>query len=139
LPFDTTIDPATGFRTHVLSGVVTQEEIEEGLAKAYARPDFRPEADILCDIRDADLRGMSRDVIRDIVGFVSARRSDYPQSRTAVVVGRDLDFGLARMYEQLIESVYPANVTVFRDLDEAQGWLDSAATVADLLQDGAEE
>jgi hypothetical protein len=122
LPFETTIDSETGFRTHVLTGQVSQEEIEEALEQVYVRPDFRPEADILCDLRGADLRRMSGGIIKGIVGFVSKHRSDYPGVRTAIVVGRELDFGLARMYEQRVEASYPADVRVFRDRDDAEIW-----------------
>ena len=40
-----------------------------------------------------------------------------------VDVSRDLDFGLARMYEQLLEIQSSIAVMVFRDIEEAKGWL----------------
>lgn len=124
MPIETTIDPETGFRVHVLTGRVKPEEVAAALDKVYGRPDFRSDADTLCDMRQADLGEFSRDTVKSVAAFVSGRRGAPPGARTAVVVGRDLGFGLARMYEQLVETMSSANIEVFRDLDEAMEWLE---------------
>ncbi len=45
--------------------------------------------------------------------------------RTALVVSTSVDFGMARMYGSLAQTVDPG-FSVFRDLDEAEAWLQGA-------------
>jgi hypothetical protein len=51
-----------------------------------------------------------------------------PRGAVAMVVSTDALFGMARMYATLGESVM--NVRVFRDLTEAERWLDDVSTRA---------
>ncbi len=123
MPIETKIDTETGLRTHVLIGAVPLEELKAALGEVYARPDFRPEADTLCDLRQADLGQFSHAVVKDVVDYVAEHRGAPPGARTAVVVGRDFGFGLARMYEQMLVASADVRVMVFRDTEEAMAWL----------------
>lgn len=125
VPIETNIDAETGLRTHVLIGEVSLEELEDALGEVYGRPDFLPDADTLCDLREADLGQFSRTVVKGVVDYVAKHRGAKPGARTAVVVGRDLDFGLARMYEQMLVASTDVEVVVFRDIEEARTWLRS--------------
>ena len=125
MPIETSIDAEKGLRTHVLIGRVSQEELEDALGEVYGRPDFLPDADTLCDLREADLGQFSRTVVKGVVDYVAKYRGAQPGARTAVVVGRDLDFGLARMYEQMLVASTDVRVMVFRDIEEARTWLRS--------------
>ena len=124
MPIETRIDTETGLRTHVLIGRVSLEELKDALGEVYARPDFRPEGDTLCDLRQADLGQFSHAVVKDVVDYVAKHRGAPPGARTAVVVGRDLGFGLARMYEQMLVASADVRVMVFRDTEEAMAWLE---------------
>ncbi len=44
-------------------------------------------------------------------------------SNNVAVVARDLDYGLTRMYQQLLESQSLGEVQVFRNFDKAVNWL----------------
>ena len=122
---ETKIDAETGLRTHVLTGGVSQEEVEDALREVYSRPDFVPDADTLCDLREADLGQLSHTIIKSIASYVAKNRGAESGARTAIVVGRDLTFGLARMYEQMLEASSDVSVMVFRDMDEAMAWLEA--------------
>ena len=124
MPIETRIDTETGLRTHVLIGSVSQEEVEDALGEVYSRPDFLPDADTLCDLREANLGQLSHTVIKSIADYVAKNRGAKSGARTAVVVGRDLGFGLARMYEQMLMASTDLRVRVFRDTDEAMAWLE---------------
>lgn len=124
MPITTSIDTETGLRTHVLIGAVSLEELKDALREVYERPDFRPEADTLCDLCQADLGQFSHAAVKGIVDYVAKHRGAPPGARTAVVVGRDLGFGLARMYEQMLMASTNLRVRVFRDMDEAMAWLE---------------
>ncbi len=124
VPITTNIDSRTRLRTHVATGTLTPDELESALTDAYRRPDFRPEAPSLFDARDAQLDAFAGPEIRHVVETVLKHRGAPPGTRTAIVVGHDLGFGLARMFEQQFEAKEPSDVKVFRDMDEAMAWLE---------------
>lgn len=123
MPIETKIDAETSLRTHVVTGAVQTDEYEAVLEETYRRPDYRPAAGVLWDVREADLKHISRHEIKRILDFVMQHRGAPPGVRTAIVVGRDLDYGLARMAEQFLEAESPSDVMVFRDTDEGMAWL----------------
>jgi hypothetical protein len=125
MPIETTIDSDSGLRVHVGTGVVTPDELMGELRSAYERPDYRPDAGSLCDLRDAEPGSFTGAAVKQVVDMVLAHRGAPPGVKTAIVVGRDLVYGLARMFEQQLEAKSPADVMVFRDIDEARAWLDA--------------
>ena len=87
-------------------------------------PDFRPGADIVWDFRKAESQDLSPDRLRDMVSFVagiqSVRGTDY---KVAIVVARNVDFGLARMYEAFSDEL-PCELRVFMDPADADAWIE---------------
>jgi hypothetical protein len=117
------IDPITGLRIHKVTGRLQFEELREALTAVYDADDFDPDKDVMWDLRDADLTAFSTDDIKSVSGLVKQNWGTSSSSRAALVVSRDVDFGLARMYEQLLDNGSTGDVTVFRDYDEAIAWL----------------
>jgi len=60
--------------------------------------------------------------IRGVVEEVLKHRTEDAGSRVALVVSSSRDFGLGRMYEQMMEVATPVRIMVFRDRDEAEIW-----------------
>lgn len=125
MPIETSIDSETGLRMHVATGTLTPDELEKALLDAYRRPDYRPEGNSLCDVREAGVGGFTGEEIRHVVATVLKHRGAPPGTRTAIVVGRDLSFGLARMFAHQLEAKSRSDVMVFRDMDEAMAWLEA--------------
>jgi len=123
VPIETSIDSETGLRTHVATGAFTLDELESELRDAYSRPDYRPEGNSLCDLRKAGAVTFTGEEIQRIVETVLKHRGAPPGARTAIVVTRDLSFGLARMFAHQLEAKSHSDVMVFRDMDEAAAWL----------------
>ncbi len=109
---------------HVGAGTLTPDELESALKDAYRQPDYRPEANSLCDLREARVEAFTGTEVRRVVDTVLKHRGAPPGTRTAIVVGRDLVYGLARMFSQQLEAESPSDVRVFRDMDEAMAWLE---------------
>ena len=124
MPIETSIDSRTGLRVHVATGTLTPDELENALLDAYRRPDYRPEANSLCDVRGVGIGTFTGEEIRRVVDTVLKHRGAPPGTRTAIVVGRDLVYGLARMFAHQLEAKSPSDVAVFRDMDEAMAWLE---------------
>jgi hypothetical protein len=120
----TTIDSETGTRIHVVTGELTRDDLLHALKQLYVRTDYRPGACSLWDLRGAQLHRFSHRDIRRVADFVAANRNAPPGTCAALVVGRKLDFGLTRMYEQMLVASTDVRVMVFRDMDEAMAWLE---------------
>ena len=118
----TTIDSETGLRTHVISGELTPEDLIETFDQAFGRDDFQAGSNALWDFRGATGKNLFAGEIRGLVDAVVKHRSGDEGTRIAVVVARGLDFGLARMYEQMMGASTPVKIMVFRDRDEAEIW-----------------
>ncbi len=124
MPINTSIDSGTGLRTHVATGTFTLDELQTELRDAYNRSDYRPEANSLCDLREAGAVTFTGEEIRSVVDTVLEHRGAPPGTRTAIVVTRDLSFGLARMFARQLEAKSHSDVMVFRDMDKATAWLE---------------
>ena len=119
----TTIDSETGARTHVVTGELTTGELLGALASVYESHDYRPQACALWDLRGAQLHKFDKAEIRRVADYVAANRGAPRGTCAALVVSRDLDYGLARMYEQMLVVSTDAKTMVFRDIEEARTWL----------------
>jgi len=128
-----TVDPA---RSLVLSrgwGPLTSADLTQYARLLADDPRFRPDFCQLCDLREVTEVRVGASGIRE----VAALNPFGAGARRAVVVGSDVVFGLARMYQMLTESS-PDEVEIFRDLDEALRWLGVADAKAELLRSMSE-
>jgi hypothetical protein len=123
MAISTSIDPGTGARTHTVTGDLKLFDVRRTLEDVYARPEFRPDAAALWDLREATGEVPTEDV-RHLVDFVTKLIGDGDQGKVAIVVASDLGFGLSRMYETILGGQTRKPMKVFRDIDEANTWLD---------------
>lgn len=124
MPIRTTIDSDTGFRCHVVTGSLSPEGLKEALEEIYDMPDYRPGSSALWDFTAADVDQFDPAAVRGAVEFVAAKSGAPPGTRTALVVAKDVTYGLGRMYEQLLSASIGSEVMVFRDVDKAGEWLE---------------
>ena len=47
------------------------------------------------------------------------------KSKAALVVSPDLEFGMSRMYQMMMEGATSSKVEIFKDTNEAQEWIAS--------------
>jgi hypothetical protein len=118
----TRIDPDTGLRRHEVQGKFMLADIRQTLEAIYSRPDFRPDANVLWDIRDGT-PDFSTDDVRQLAEFVAENWGPGGRSKAAFVVSSDYQFGMSRMYEMLLKSQSRNALMVFRDIDDAERWL----------------
>jgi hypothetical protein len=79
---------------------------------------------ILADFRKVEVRRTGAEV-RSVAATVQRFRAFAAGGRMAVIADQPASFGLARMYETLVEPT-AFEVRVFRDPDEARAWIDPA-------------
>jgi hypothetical protein len=122
----TRLDPGAGLRVHVITGRLTYAEVRDTLEELYAGPDFDPTMNALWDMREAVTTDISSDDVRKVAQLVRGRPPIGVSSRVALVVSRDADFGMARMYEAQLDGASQSGLRVFRDIDEATAWVGGA-------------
>jgi hypothetical protein len=82
-------------------------------------PDFDPAYSQLLDFTHISKIEISPEDVRKL----AERSIFWPSSRRAILVGNDLEFGFARMFEILRENAGEMGIKVFRNLDDALAWV----------------
>ena len=122
MPITTSLDEKTGLRTYDVKGEMTPEDFKGALVGIFAQPDYVPGSNALWDLREATGSAFSVHEIRGVVEEVLKHRTEDTGSRVALVVVSSRDFGLGRMYEQMMAAATLVTIMVFRDCDEAEIW-----------------
>ena len=117
MAFVLNLDPKTGIVIGTCSGTLGLEDSKQGATAFRESPEYngRP---VVWDLRLARLELTAHEV-SELAQFVLHHPA--PSPRVAFVVGRDVDYGQARMFETLRERP-SEEVRVFRDYDEAMSW-----------------
>lgn len=121
MAIQTRIDPQTGFRTHTVTGDISIDEVRRTLEETYAHPDFRAEADAIWDLTDATGE-LATEEIRHLADFVGKLAGGSSAGKVALLVPRDIESGMARMYESILGGQSSKPIMVFRDQAEADRW-----------------
>ena len=104
-----------------VTGALAREEIIQALEEFHDH-DVTP--DLLWDFSDAGLSAITQVRMEQIIAVSKANAHLRWNGRTALVVKRDLSFGLSPMYGTLADiSGHPVAYRVFRDKDKAIDWL----------------
>ncbi|MCK4512272.1 hypothetical protein KAW64_11065 [bacterium] len=122
MPITTSLDEETGLRTYEVKGEMTPADFKGTLAGIFEQPDYVPGSNALWDLREATGSAFSVHEIRGVVEEVLKHRTEDTGSSVALVVASSRDFGLGRMYEQMMAVASPVKIMVFRDRDEAEIW-----------------
>ena len=127
MPFKYSIDLQQNLIRQTLWGKVTAGELRDLALAMWQDPIYRKKLDILGDLREAQV-----DIPYDqMVSYTRFLIGNSDIGRQALVVGRQLEFGMARMYEQLTEDgVGRIDMKVFFDMDEAEQWIGCKEAVA---------
>ena len=99
-------------------GVLTDEDLRQLYEKIRSDPAFDPTFRQLCDLRAVTQITTSVDTLRSL----AQTQVFSPGVRRAFVVGRAVDFGLARLFQAYSE-VEGQTVEVFREMNDAEAWL----------------
>jgi len=99
-------------------GTLTDEELAENSRTLRDDPRFQPDFSQLADLRGVTLLTATRTGIR----YLAQINPFGAGARRAIVVGSEVAFGMARMYD-LTRADALDEVEVFRDLPDALDWL----------------
>ena len=122
MPITYSIDKEKGIRFHVCTGTVDCDDIMQSLSEVYRDENYDHALHALWDFRDCS-GDLSAEAMQEIIAHARKSRSVPGQGRIALVVNRDLEYGLARMYEMLSELELPRQLMVFKDYETALAWI----------------
>jgi hypothetical protein len=123
-------DPDVGIRRHTVTGEIIFPVLMEELESIYSDPKFQADQSSLWDLRKASTKRFTAPEVRKVVSLVSRYWGAEGSPRSALVVSTDLDFGMARMYEMLLEAEMGPSVKVFRDIEAAELWVTTGESSA---------
>lgn len=103
------------------TGKISIENIKKAIEELHENPKRRSKMNSLWDLRNTDLKDVKSRDLKELAYFISNKKEKI-SSKIAIVVGKDVDFGVARMWEVYAEIV-PRERKVFRNMDEAIIWL----------------
>jgi len=88
-----------------------------------AHPQWKPGLKILLDHRNLKTDSLKMDGIQSISQFFKQSGPKFGDGKMALVMERDIDFGLARTWEILTADDVDIAIEVFRSMGEASKWL----------------
>lgn len=86
-------------------------------------PEWYPEVPSLVDFRGCSTAGLSSDDIFELSEMIKAMDATLGGGNCAIVTSRELDYGLARMWQMMTEEHVQMDIDVFKDIDEARAWM----------------
>jgi hypothetical protein len=117
------IDRAGDLFVGATSGEADVEDFRRMLDEMLSHPEWTPGSPWLHDHTELDAGALTVNEIKRIADLCAERSSQFGSGKCAIVAGRDLEFGLARMWAVYVEDRWSAEPNVFRSKDEALDWL----------------
>jgi hypothetical protein len=123
MAIDRYIDNKTGLVTFTVTGSAKVADLIAALDELFVTPGFRKNADILWDFSKWRAEPPEAWELRELVTFIDRNQDKRGTGyRVSIVVSRDLDYGLARMFEAYAENL-PFTLRIFRKRSQAEAWL----------------
>ena len=118
---ETIIDSQKDLSVFTVNGALIADEIIERVEEYYTR---HPTKLVLWIMGEVDLTAITSAGIERIIQIAKKHTGKRQEGKTAIVGAKDIDYGLARMYEAYtgLENL-PYEYKIFKDVDEAKEWL----------------
>ena len=125
MEISTEIDKEKNIRWHVVTGVIDVRELAEYLKGIYASSDSYSEMSVFWDLQAADFSSVTSEDVRSFMAYAGKIWGKGGKSKAALVVSGDLDFGMTRMYQIMMEGATSSAIEVFKDKNKAKQWIES--------------
>lgn len=123
---EVSVDTKRGFITACLKGPQTRETFQAAFDALARHPSFDFSLNRLWDVREAGLQELSAEDMLTIQRFMQRRLQDTDTVRAAVLVAKDIDYGIGNMFRLMTDGQVPVNVRIFREPEEAVAWVSGA-------------
>ena len=125
MPIEFTVNNEHGYFMAKYSGQISLEDIINTHERFFESGQWHPKLNALVDLFKADFTESSNQTIRQVAQYFEniLNAHNTGNLKTAIYAPRDFPYGLARVYEAMT-AMAPLYVRVFRDLQEAEKWLE---------------
>jgi hypothetical protein len=118
---ETIVDSQNDLSVFTVNGELTADEIIERVEEYYTK---HPTKLVLWIMGDVDLSAITKEGIERIIQIAKKNTGKRKEGKTAIVGSKDVEYGLARMYEAYTGFAnLPYEYKIFKDVDEAKEWL----------------
>ena len=121
MPITMRIDKKLKIVHTTVEGQVSVDEIIDKLTDFMEQPDFVSGLNGIADLRNFELNTTPLDIER-LAKLLIDYRDKIGPSKAAVVISRQVTFGLTRMFQAFAEQS-SIETAIFEDMDEALRWL----------------
>ena len=123
MPITFEIHADQGYFVSTWRGEILDADLQSSYDALLRNEKYKPGYHEITDVRDADMKCVTGDGLRELSLMVRQRLGDDCIGfKTAIVAPEDLIFGLSRIYE-VYSSDSPESVSVFREIVEALAWI----------------
>ena len=119
---NTVVDKKAAVMIHTITGNMTFDEIKSSYEAILSHPDFQEDMNSIWDIRNADASKFDRQGVIRLARYFEAQLKNRAEYKVAVIVSRDLEHGLSKMY-QVAAADLPAKISIFNNLEDAKKWV----------------
>ena len=119
MPFFYKIDKERKLVMSTAAGELTKTDVLLLQDQLRGDPDFDPNFSQLSDLTNVTGMHITGAEMKDLAETTAFS----PTARRAVIAGNDLAFGLARVFEQVLEKKGDQGIRVFRKLEDALDWI----------------
>jgi hypothetical protein len=109
-------------------GAVKGDDVVDLARSLLAHPDWHGAANVLVDYRESDFTELSKIEMERISKSIVEIANEFGGARAAIVVSREVDFGIVRMWEMSTGDAILFAFRVFRSIDEARAWIDAESS-----------
>jgi hypothetical protein len=121
MPIAIKIDKDSGIVHSMIEGRISADELIEKLQDLIDHPDYRPGLNGIADLRKIDKDMFSEDVFK-VAKLMIENRDKIGASKTAVLVSKEVTFGMTRVFQALSEQS-SVKTEIFWSMEEALQWL----------------
>ena len=112
-------------RYHIVKGAIDVHELSEYLKDLYNSLDSGPDMNACWDLQEADFTSVSSEDVRVIMKYVNQHWGKEGKNKAALVVSRDLGYGMSRMFQAMMDGKSSNEINIFKDINEAKKWIEA--------------
>ena len=122
MPIEIRYDQHRRMLSIAILGTSDFDEYASTLETITSSNDYPPNVRTLWDLRKADFSFVNFTSVKKIVG-IRERFKNRDNCKVALVASSNLQYGLCRMFQMLLDGRLPHELAVFREYDEGEKWL----------------
>lgn len=117
------VDQSNGLFLITTEGDATVEGIIAFLDDIVAHPLWRSGMSILLDHRNLSISNISAKGVEQVSDYFAGLNQSLGNGKIALVMTRDVDFGMARAWEIMTSDRTNMRINILRSMENAQAWI----------------